>query len=106
MFSVGRSGTDQSTQSPDSSPISQLLDVPCRSSVSGSTRSTLDQELLQTEEYFVETTAVHEELSDSVPSLRARFLSDGVAEQEEEEEVVGCWSFNPYLHNITHISVT
>ncbi|XP_047426569.1 E3 ubiquitin-protein ligase RNF180 isoform X2 [Mugil cephalus] len=85
MSSIVRSGTDETTWSPLSFRTSRQCDVPCRSSVSGGTRSTMDQHLLRTEENFLETTAVHEELSDSVPSLRERFIANSVAEQEEEE---------------------
>lgn len=92
------SGTDdESTQSPVSFPMSQQFDTdsealfniaPCRSSVSGGARATLDQQLLRTEEdveTFVESTAVHEEVSGSGLFLRRRSISDRVAEQEEEE---------------------
>ncbi|XP_054468508.1 E3 ubiquitin-protein ligase RNF180-like [Anoplopoma fimbria] len=89
-------GTHECTESPISYPTSQQFDtngeasvnaVPCRSFISGRTQSPLDRQPLQTVEDVEsspETAAVHEELSDSAPLLRARSISDTVAEQDEE----------------------
>lgn len=91
-----RAGTDESTRSPVSYPTSQQFDtngeasvdsVTRHSFVSRRTRSPLDQQLLQTAEdaeSSPETTAVHEEVSDSALFLRGRSISDSVAEQDEE----------------------
>ncbi|XP_040013001.1 E3 ubiquitin-protein ligase RNF180-like [Xiphias gladius] len=91
-----RAGTDELTQSPISYPTSQQVDTDgealvdaaaLRSFVSGGRRLPLDQQLLQTAEDVessVESTAVHEEVSDSTVFLRGRTVSDIVAEQEEE----------------------
>ncbi|XP_044030075.1 E3 ubiquitin-protein ligase RNF180 isoform X2 [Siniperca chuatsi] len=90
-------GTDESTRSPVSYPTSQQFDtdgeanvnaVACRSSVSGRrTRSPLDLQLLRSAEDVEsspETTAVHDEVSESALLLRGRSISDSVAEQDEE----------------------
>ncbi|XP_070707001.1 E3 ubiquitin-protein ligase RNF180 [Pempheris klunzingeri] len=89
-------GTDESTQPPEWYPTSQQFDtdgeasvnaMASHSSVSGRTRSPLDQQLLQTVEDVEsspENTAVHEEVSDSTPFLGGRSISVSVAEQEEE----------------------
>lgn len=91
-----RAGTDESTRSPVSYPTSQQFDtdgeasvnaVACHSFVSRRTRSPLHQQLLQTVEDIEsspETTAVHEEVSDSALFLRGRSISDSVAERDEE----------------------
>ncbi|KAI3361640.1 hypothetical protein L3Q82_002002 [Scortum barcoo] len=90
-----RTGTDESTRSPVTYHARQQLDtdgeglvnaVACHSFDSGRTRSSLDQRLLQTAEdaeSSPETTAVHEEVSDSALFLRGRSISDSVAEQDE-----------------------
>ncbi|XP_067430023.1 E3 ubiquitin-protein ligase RNF180 [Thunnus thynnus] len=90
-----RAGSDELTRTPVSYPTSQQFDtggaslnaVACRSSVSGGRVPPLDQQLLQTvedDEPSAETTAVHEEVSDSGLLLRGRTISDSAAEEEEE----------------------
>ncbi|XP_051267613.1 E3 ubiquitin-protein ligase RNF180 isoform X2 [Dicentrarchus labrax] len=92
-----RAGTDESARSPVSYATSQQFDsdgeasvnaVACHPQVSGRTRSPPHEPLLQTAEDVEsspETTAVHEEVSDSALFLRGRSISDSVAEQDEEE---------------------
>ncbi|KAG7240862.1 hypothetical protein INR49_023436 [Caranx melampygus] len=89
-------GTDESTRSSASHPTSRQLDTDGEASVEAvafrsfapvGRRLPLDQQLLQTVESVessAETTAVHEEVSDSTLFLRGRTVSDSVAEQEEE----------------------
>ncbi|XP_070845677.1 E3 ubiquitin-protein ligase RNF180 isoform X1 [Chaetodon trifascialis] len=91
-----RAETEESARSPVAYPTSRLFDtdgeasvntVVCRSFVSGRTRSPLHQQLQQTVEDVEsspETTAVHEEVSDSALFLRGRSISDSVTEQDEE----------------------
>lgn len=91
-----RAGTDEPTRPPVSYPTSQQFDTDgeasvtaaaCHSFVSGRTRSPLDRQLLQTAEDVEsspETTAVHEEVSDSALFLRGRSISDSVAERDGE----------------------
>ncbi|XP_038590613.1 E3 ubiquitin-protein ligase RNF180-like isoform X1 [Micropterus salmoides] len=91
-----RAGTDESPRPPVSYPTSQHFDldgeasvnaVARRSSISGRTRSPLNQQLPQTVEDVESspgTTTVHEEVSDSALFLRGRSISDSVAEHDEE----------------------
>lgn len=91
-----RAGTDESARSSVSYPMSQQFDtdagnsvdtVPCHSFVSGRTQSPLQQQPTQTVEDVEsspESSAVHEEVSDSALFLRGRSISDSVAEQDEE----------------------
>nr|XP_046230777.1 E3 ubiquitin-protein ligase RNF180 isoform X2 [Scatophagus argus]XP_046230778.1 E3 ubiquitin-protein ligase RNF180 isoform X2 [Scatophagus argus] len=91
-----RAGADESTRSLMLCPTSQQFDtvgdasvnaVACHSFVSERSRSPLHQQFLQTvedTESSQESTAVHEGVCDSAPSLRARSISDSVAEQDEE----------------------
>ncbi len=93
---TSRAGTDEPMQSPLTYLTSQQFDgngeasvdaVACHSFVSGRTQSPVHQELLQTVEDAAsspETTAAHEQVSDSALILRGRSISEGGAEQEEE----------------------
>ncbi|XP_074546984.1 E3 ubiquitin-protein ligase RNF180 isoform X2 [Halichoeres trimaculatus] len=92
--------TDESIRSPVAPPMSPQFDsdgetlvntVTCHSIVSGRTWSPLAQQLLQTVEDVEsspETTAVHEEVSDLALFLRGRSISDSVAEQDQDQEVM------------------
>lgn len=101
-FNLSRAEAYEATASPVSFPTSQQLDTSAEASfsavarlpsVSGERRS--DQVLLQNVEDVesLETTAVHEDVSDSDLFLRGRLVSDSAAEQEEEV-VVRCYCFS------------
>ncbi|XP_027134455.1 E3 ubiquitin-protein ligase RNF180 isoform X2 [Larimichthys crocea] len=92
---VTRAETDESMRSPVSHPTRQRFDTDsdtsvnafaCHSLVSGRTRSPLRHyppQTVEDVESSPETTAVHEEVSDSALFLRGRSISDSVAEDQE-----------------------
>ncbi|XP_028273743.1 E3 ubiquitin-protein ligase RNF180 isoform X2 [Parambassis ranga] len=102
-----RSGTNESAGSPVLHPVREQLNIDGDASfnvvpsVSGDTWLPLNQHLLRTEEVvesFFETTAVHEEVSDSALFLRGRSVSDSVANEEAELQAsVG----SPALNRLT-----
>ncbi|XP_073334669.1 E3 ubiquitin-protein ligase RNF180 [Pagrus major] len=82
-----RAGTEPMSQQFDTDGEASDAPVARHSFVSGNTGSPLHQQLLHTVEDVEsspESTAVHEEASESALFLRGRSISDSVAEQDEE----------------------